>query len=370
MGCLKLSYHEKKYEPCLKVAYKNFENVPEKRSKYYPFGLVMSGISSKSATVLENRYKANGGTEYSSKEFTDGSGLDWYDTDFRRYNAQIGRFTGIDALSAFAPDQSPYSFVQNNPISFIDPQGLDTVRVNGEGSHKIKVRQGDVLAWTIGETTSYYTYDPNNKDAVGGFVGGGIDGGDLPEVTVTAKAKPKDDAGGSNLKDQITWGIDAGFSITETSRATFRLTNGSANGNAFSPKWYSPSAATGRGWGGGSRAGIKTFKVSSAAKVGSWGLFGVGVVMDGIGVYKYYKAPNTDPNAFIQPVHPAKAGLNTGMGLYSLYVNPIAGAMYFGMDAFYPGGWQGAATDYDRIQKANAAIVPGFITAPYGALKQ
>ena len=104
--------------------------------------------------------------------------------------------------------------------------------------------------------------------------------------------------------------------------------------------------------------------------MGSWGLFGVGVFMDGIGVYKYYKAPNTDPNAFIQPLHPAKAGLNTGVGLYSLYVNPVAGALYFGMDAFYPEGWQGAATDYDRIQKANEVIVPGFITAPYGALKQ
>ncbi len=336
---------------------------------YYPFGLTMKGISSRAANSLENRYKANGGTEYSSKEFTDGSGLDWYDTDFRRYNAQIGRFTGIDALSSFAPDQSPYSFVQNNPISFIDPQGLDTVRVNGEGSHKIKVRQGDILAWTIGETTSYYTYDPNNKDAVNGFVGGGLQNDEpLPEVTVTAKSKG--DAGGSNLKDQITWGIDAGFSITETSRATFRLTNGTGNGSAFSPKWYSPSPVTGRGWGGGSRAGIKTFKVSSAAKAGSWGLFGVGVVFDGIGVYKYYTAPNTDPNVLIQPVHPAKASLNTAMGYFSLKFNPIAGALYFGVDAFYPGGWKGYANDYDRIQKANEAIVPGFITAPYGALKQ
>lgn len=63
-------------------------------------------------------------------------------------------------------DYSPYSFVQNNPILFFDPLGLDTVRVNGEGSHKIQVRQGDVLAWTIGKLTSYYTYDPNSPDAV------------------------------------------------------------------------------------------------------------------------------------------------------------------------------------------------------------
>src|SRR5688572_23800584 len=157
----------------------------------------MAGISSKAMGRLENRYKFNDGTELENKEFSDGSGLELYATEFRRYDAQIGRFTGIDALSAYAPNQSPYSFVQNNPISFVDPQGLDTVRVNGEGSHKIKVRQGDVLSWTIGKTTSYYTYDPSNPDAVGGFVGAGMQHDEpLPEVTVTAKAKSQTESSG------------------------------------------------------------------------------------------------------------------------------------------------------------------------------
>ena len=153
--------------------------------RYYPFGLVMGGISSKALSFgKENRRKFNEGTELNTD-----LGLDWYETMFRGYDAQIGRFLQIDPLAMSSPPLSPYAYVMNNPLLFNDPWGLDTVRVNGAGSHRIQVRQGDVLAWTIGKTTSYYTYDPNNADAVNGFVGGGIDGGDLPVVTVTVTKK-------------------------------------------------------------------------------------------------------------------------------------------------------------------------------------
>ncbi|KPE48960.1 hypothetical protein [Chryseobacterium indologenes] len=58
--------------------------------------------------------------------------------------------------------------------------------------------------------------------------------------------------------------------------------------------------------------------------------------MDGIGVINYYDNP-TSKNA----VHPTKFGVNTAIGYYSLKVNPVLGAVYFGVDAFYPGGWLG-----------------------------
>ncbi|MBN9297990.1 MAG: hypothetical protein J0I41_13335, partial [Filimonas sp.] len=95
-------------------------------SHYYPFGLTMAGISSKAAGKLENKEKANAGSELQNREFSDGSGLELYDAVFRMYDAQIGRFMQVDPLADVVPDETPFSFVRNNPVQFTDPLGLLT----------------------------------------------------------------------------------------------------------------------------------------------------------------------------------------------------------------------------------------------------
>jgi RHS repeat-associated protein len=91
---------------------------------YYPFGLTMAGISSKAALGLENRYKFNAGTELQSGEFSDGSGLELYATNYRSLDPQIGRFWQVDPLAEINYDNSPYAFASNNPILINDPTGL------------------------------------------------------------------------------------------------------------------------------------------------------------------------------------------------------------------------------------------------------
>jgi RHS repeat-associated protein len=100
---------------------------------YYPFGLTMSGISSKALNNSpQNKYKFNDGTELANKEFSDGSGLEMYETPFRGYDPQIGRFDQIDPLAEGTDNWTPYAFCNNNPILFNDPLGLDTtISING-----------------------------------------------------------------------------------------------------------------------------------------------------------------------------------------------------------------------------------------------
>lgn len=106
---------------------------------YYPFGLTMAGISSKAAGKLENKYKFNDATELQNKEFSEGSGLELYATDFRSYDPQIGRFHQIDPLADFAEYNSPYVFGSSNPISFNDPTGLidSTHETSTAKTHKV-----------------------------------------------------------------------------------------------------------------------------------------------------------------------------------------------------------------------------------------
>jgi RHS repeat-associated protein len=84
---------------------------------YYPFGLKHKGYNW-IINGVEHMYKYNG------KELQKELGLNMYDYGARNYDPALGRWMNIDPLADERHWLSPYNYVQNNPVSRIDPDGM------------------------------------------------------------------------------------------------------------------------------------------------------------------------------------------------------------------------------------------------------
>ncbi|HOX77392.1 MAG TPA: RHS repeat-associated core domain-containing protein, partial [Bacteroidales bacterium] len=123
---------------------------------YYPFGMEIPVYGNS-----DNQLKYNG------KELQTEAGLEWYDYGARFYDPVLGRWHVPDPLAEKHFEYTPYAYAFNNPITYIDPIGLDTVAATTAQP----IKQDDVVVMEDGteytmnaDETEIKPDDENNDD--------------------------------------------------------------------------------------------------------------------------------------------------------------------------------------------------------------
>jgi RHS repeat-associated protein len=95
------------------------ESVPIRNiADYSPFGVQLDG-----RTIQGDFYRR--GFNGMEKDDEVKGGGNSYDFGARMYDARVGRWLTIDPLLRKYPSLSPYNFVSNNPLIFVDPNGKE-----------------------------------------------------------------------------------------------------------------------------------------------------------------------------------------------------------------------------------------------------
>ena len=131
MGCKKLPYHLNEElrllrENFLKVVKGNCPLQKKSGLNYYPFGMIMPG---RNFSSNDYRYGFNG-MEKDDEVKGGGNSLDF---GARMYDSRLGKWLSIDPLAAKYPYLSPFNYVANNPIIYIDPDGK-VIRLGGNST--------------------------------------------------------------------------------------------------------------------------------------------------------------------------------------------------------------------------------------------
>lgn len=116
LGNIRLSYADVNGNGTIQPASEILEE-----NNYYPFGLKHKGYNE---VVNINRSEAAEKYKFGGKELNDELGLDLYDFGARNYDAAIGRWLNVDPLAELYRRHTPYAYAVNNPVYFIDPDGM------------------------------------------------------------------------------------------------------------------------------------------------------------------------------------------------------------------------------------------------------
>jgi RHS repeat-associated protein len=108
--------------------------VIDQEVEYYPFGSMFA------ANNLQNNLYLYNGKELNNEFFEN------YDYGARFYDPQIGRWHAVDPLAEKYPNISPYAYVANIPVNFIDPDGRKVRGITKQDAQNFRDNIYKVLA--------------------------------------------------------------------------------------------------------------------------------------------------------------------------------------------------------------------------------
>ncbi|MEZ4884899.1 MAG: RHS repeat-associated core domain-containing protein [Chitinophagales bacterium] len=107
---------------------------------FYPFGMEMEGPWMQGG--------ANNPYQYNGKELVSDFGLNLMDYGARWYDAAVGRWWSVDLMAEKYSVTNPFAYVTNNPMKFIDPNGME-LTISFKGFNKAEKEQAikTVKSW-------------------------------------------------------------------------------------------------------------------------------------------------------------------------------------------------------------------------------
>ncbi|MCC9073233.1 RHS repeat-associated core domain-containing protein [Flavobacterium sp. F-65] len=206
-GTFEYIYQYKDHLGNVRLSYdKNLSIVDE--NNYYPFGLKQMGyndVISSLGNAVAKKYK------YNNKELQDELGLNFYDYGARNYDPALGRWMNIDPLAEQLYSNTPYNYVSNNPLNFIDPDGRSGIGTLDEKNKTV----------TISSTMYFYGGGASKQQATD---------------TATNIQKLWNAAGGTMDIDGVTYSVQFAISgeyVSEQDATDMAKNNGSDAENNF-----------------------------------------------------------------------------------------------------------------------------------------
>lgn len=331
-------------------------------NSYYPFGMVMPNVDINYLSGDKNNYLYNG------KEFQEALGQ--LDYGARFYDPAIGRWSVNDPLGEMYYDQSGYSYGMNNPIRYTDPTGMtarDTVwgNVFDPDDHydvNIKAHKGDLRT---GSSSFNGNYLSNLLGAIGSLNSYDFSKDNDKEREAAARAYRQAVAAFNRLQDQKQFIVDNyGKSVDQEENRQV------PPGGGASSSWYEigskvnavvGAVATGAGY---SDANVKVaLNISTKyLKANFAKTMQIGKIARVVGVAGYMAGTAMDFIALRKGlIGGGKFTTNFVIGAVGLTEGAPLAVMYFGMDAFYPGGVNGFKDDLSKYgSEVKSQTINGF----------